>query len=108
MEFNMRQVKRFTVIDLPDIVNFEANLSLKEKLEEICKQKERNVAVDLTNVSFIGSLGVGLLAFAKKMTEDSKGNFCLIGPNRTITRIINRTGLKGIFTVYRDESQIPD
>ena len=108
MELKTRKSKTRTIVELPEVVNYEINLVLKSQLESICKNRGQNIGVDLARVSFIGSLGIGLLSFAKKMVEESGGSFCLLSPNSTVRKIINRAGLERFFTVYGDETQIAE
>ena len=104
MELKTKKIKGYTIVELPDVVNYEVNLSFKTKLENICKKDNQKVGIDLSQVAFIGSLGIGLMAFAKKLVEDSGGTFCLISPNNSIERVITRTGLKKVFTIVKDDS----
>jgi anti-anti-sigma factor len=104
MELKTKKIKGFIIIELPDVVNYEVNLSFKSLLETKCKKKNQKVGIDLSRVSFIGSLGIGLLAFAKKLIEDTGGTFYLISPNISVKRIITRTGLQKVFTIVKDES----
>lgn len=107
MEFPIRKINEFNIIDMPEIVNYEANLSLKSKLEEMSRDGTIKLAIDLSKVSFIGSLGIGLLSFAKKLVETSGGSFGLLSPNDTVVKTIKRMNLYKLFTIYADDNAIP-
>ena len=106
MELKTRKLKTHTIVELPEVVNYEINLLFKSQLERICKSKGQNIGVDLAQVSFIGSLGIGLLSFAKRMVEESGGSFYLLSPSSAVRKIIHRAGLERAFTIYEDETQI--
>lgn len=106
MEFSLKEAGKYTVINMPEVVNYEANLALKGKIEDLCSVEGRNIAIDLAAVSFIGSLGIGLLSFAKKLVESTGGAFCLLAPNKSVMAVIKRLKLENMFNIYENGNDI--
>jgi anti-sigma B factor antagonist len=55
------------------------------------------INVDLSDVSFIDSTGLGMLVGVLKEARDMKGAVRLINPGREVRRILQVTGLEAMF-----------
>lgn len=74
----------------------------KEFMKDVLEGKENEVLVDLAQVSFIDSSGLGSLVFGlKRVGRD--GIFALCGLNKAIENLLSLTRLDTVFKVYATE-----
>lgn len=75
---------------------------LKDKLLQLERDGIHHVAVDLAEVGFIDSVGLGVLIGGLRRARAGGGTVVLAGPNPRIRRILDITGLSSAFTVTSD------
>jgi anti-sigma B factor antagonist len=78
---------------------------LREKLADVLELGGRRILVDLTGVSFIDSTALGVLVGTAKTLRSSGGQMVLVADDPRVTRVIELTGLAGIFRI---ESSLPE
>lgn len=77
-------------LDLPEVG------PLRAVLGEICAAGSPSVVIDLTNVSFIGSSGIGAILQARQQLDGLGRSLVLRGAAPTIRRAFQITHLDGI------------
>ena len=82
-----------------DIDSFSANY-LKEALGRQFSDSKYDIVVDLTNVDFVDSAGLGQLVSALKLCVHHNGNLMLVGVNDSITDLLKITKLDTVFRIY--------
>jgi|SRR5262245_16525696 len=60
--------------------------------------------VDLSKVSFIGSLGIGMLVSAAKHLERKGAKMVLIGPSNLVRQAIETSGLHNVIPIASEET----
>ncbi|HOM82714.1 MAG TPA: STAS domain-containing protein [Armatimonadota bacterium] len=75
---------------------------LKDKLLQLEREGIHHIAVDLTEVGFIDSVGLGVLIGGLRRARAGGGTVVLAGPNPRIRRILDITGLSSAFTLAPD------
>lgn len=75
---------------------------LKDKLLQLERDGIHNIVVDLTQVGFIDSVGLGVLIGGLRRARAGGGTLVLAGPNPRIRRILDITGLSSAFTVVQN------
>jgi anti-anti-sigma factor len=106
VEFIKRPYKDWVILDVPEEVNYECNLSLKESIESLCKEGTKRICLDLSKVTFVGSSTLGIFCFAQKYLDNLEGKFCLMDPGAQIRDIMEGAGLAHIIRVVDDVSEI--
>ncbi len=99
----------FKVTDGLLIIKFEGDLDnmatyqYKTKLCEVIKLNQFNkVIIDLSNVTFIDSSGIGLLLGRYNQISQYGGNLVLCGINKHIKKTIQISGIASIIDIYED------
>src|SRR5206468_1446400 len=79
MEFALRQVGQHLVVSFVDRVNLEGedSLAFKERLKSLCEDGNNHIVMDLGNVGFLDSQGLGALISCLKVLRQSEGSFTL-------------------------------
>lgn len=74
--------------------------TVRAALMEAIENGGRHLIVDLTQLEFLDSTGLGVLIGAHRRTVERKGSFRLIINDGPISRLLNITGLIAVFAVY--------
>jgi anti-anti-sigma factor len=67
--------------------------------------KSQNTVVDLTNVTFIASLGIRMLLSAARVLSRRNAKFVMYGANPLVMDIIEMTSLGDIIPVLKTEAE---
>jgi anti-sigma B factor antagonist len=73
--------------------------TLRDGLTELL-QDGASVVVDLTEVGFLDSTGLGALVAARKVAADSGAQLPLVCTRERILKLFTITGLDGVFTIH--------
>jgi anti-sigma B factor antagonist len=76
--------------------------SLRGALTEAAAGGRHNLIVDLSNVTFLDSTGLGALIGAHKRAQENGGQVRLVAGEGQILRLLRITGLLEVFRVYAD------
>lgn len=72
---------------------------LREEIHRRLDAGDNKIVVDLTDVAYMDSTGLGVLIGALKRARESRGELIVASPNARISRILDVTGLNRIFNV---------
>ena len=75
--------------------------TVRAALNEAAEQGSHDLIVDLTELEFLDSTGLGVLIGAHRRAAERGGSFRLIVSHGPISRLLNITGLISVFAVYR-------
>ncbi len=64
---------------------------------------KRNVVIDLSEVTFIASLGLRSIVLGGKAVLSKKGKVVLLSPTPAVEEVITTSGIDQLFKIYRDE-----
>lgn len=76
--------------------------TVRAGLSEAAEKGNHHVIVDLTQLEFLDSTGLGVLIGAHRRATEHSGSFRLIVREGPILRLLNITGLVTVFSVYQD------
>jgi anti-sigma B factor antagonist len=74
--------------------------ALKDQLTGLLKSGASSVVVDLTDVAFLDSTGLGALVEARAATSEAGGSLPLVCNQDRILKLFRITGLDGVFAIY--------
>jgi anti-sigma B factor antagonist len=89
-----------TVYRLTGSLDVATSPVLKTTLVSAAGQAKRDVIVDLTQLEFLDSTGLGALMGAHRRAIEKGGRVVLIVHEGPISRLLNITGLSRVFSVY--------
>ena len=87
--------------DLDLVVAKEFREKIDEQLEQ---QQKQNLIVDLSQVKFIDSSGLGAILGRYKIIQGMGGKMTIIGANPTVYRILDLSGVMKIITVFKQQT----
>jgi anti-sigma B factor antagonist len=111
MEFNIasRPIQEGSaVIDLRGEVDAFTAPKLKQEIINQIEGGTTRLAINLADVKYLDSTGLGVLIGGLKRTRDKNGELVLICPNVRIMRIFEITGLSRIFDMFQTEQEALD
>lgn len=62
----------------------------------------RGVVVDLTNVSFLASIGIRTLLLGAKAVQRRGGTFVLLNPAEDVEKVLEVTGVVDLMPIFHD------
>lgn len=74
--------------------------TVRAALMEATDKGSHHLIVDLTQLEFLDSTGLGVLIGAHRRTAERDGSLRLIVSDGPISRLLNITGLVAVFSVY--------
>jgi anti-sigma B factor antagonist len=72
---------------------------LREKLVELVSQGKYRIVVDLENVDFLDSTGLGVLVGGLKRLRSHDGDLSLVCTQHRILKVFEITGLTKVFSI---------
>lgn len=93
------------VIDLKGEVDAFTAPKLRQEMISCVERGMNRLAVNLADVSYLDSTGLGVLIGALRRSRENNGDLVLICPNVRITRIFEITGLARIFDMFKTEEE---
>jgi anti-sigma B factor antagonist len=74
---------------------------LREQLIELVNHGRHHIVVDLTDVEFLDSTGLGVLVGALKRVRTNNGELALVCSEPRILKVFEITGLTKVFPMHR-------
>jgi anti-sigma B factor antagonist len=82
-------------------VDFEVSPQLKARIMRAIKSGKRRLILDLTDVTFIDSTAIGVLAGAiERLDETGGGSLSIVCAHEKVIQIFEITGLDSVDTVH--------
>ncbi len=106
LNFNVRQVSNVAIVDLSGRLTMgEAAGMLRETIKELISDDHKNILLNLANVSYIDSSGLGELVGAFATVGNRGGRLKLLNLQKRVHELMQVTKLVTIFEVFEDEAQ---
>ncbi len=91
-----------TVLKLSGEIDAHTAPKLKTTLLELLSEENNNVVVDLEEVSYMDSTGLGVFISALKQSKDQNSSFKLINLQENVYRLFNITGLDEVIHIVNN------
>lgn len=101
LETSTRDVDGFKVLDVAGEIDVYTAPQFKEAVNQIVDSGQRNLIVNMADVSYMDSSGFGTLLSATKRLRPDGGSVNLIAANSAIDRMLRITRLNTVFGTFR-------
>jgi anti-sigma B factor antagonist len=91
-----------TVVHLGGEIDVYTAPLVREKLDEQIQAGRTDLVVDLTEVSFLDSTGLGVLVGRLKLARTRGGSMRLVGTDDRVLKVFSITGLDKVFEIHAD------
>ncbi|MCQ8103531.1 STAS domain-containing protein [Methylomonas sp. SURF-2] len=107
MNFNLEKINNFSVLTIQnERIDAHNSAELKEYLLEIIESGENQLIVQLKQVRFIDSSGLGALLFGHKQLAAKSGRFMLANIQPQVLSMFELTRLTRVFEIYADINEV--
>lgn len=103
---NVQYEDNVTFVTPTDDLQGEAVPALDTALEKLEAEGKWKVAVDLSNVGYIYSRGVGVLVKHQKLLKKGEGALYLICPSEKLLDLLKGTGLDKVMDIFTTRAEI--
>lgn len=90
------------VIDIQGEVTFENSDQFREIIDQLIEQNKVNIVVDLVNLQYMSSAGMGVLVHGLKNTRLRGGDLRLVNLGAKMRRVFLITQFTHQFMIYND------
>jgi len=106
MKVNTREVGKVTVIDLSGKITIgKGDLILREAVDGVLKNGKDRILLNMGDVSYMDSAGIGELVACYKRVVEKKGLMKLVNPGGRVQDLLALTKLDEYFETYQSEGE---
>ncbi len=106
IKLNTRQVGDVTVLDLAGRITLgEGSSTLRDALKELVTKGDKKILLNLGDVTYIDSSGIGELVSGFTTVTNSGGSLKLLGLNKRVKDLLQVTKLYTVFEAFEDEAE---
>ncbi len=105
VKLNTRQVGNVSVIDVAGRITLgEGSAALRETLREMVAKNQNKILLNLADVTYIDSSGIGELVSGYTTVTNTGGQLKLLNLNKRVKDLLQITKLYTVFEVKEDEA----
>ena len=105
VKLNTRQVGDVSVVDVAGRITLgEGSSALRDLLREMVGKGQKKILLNLGEVSYIDSSGIGELVSGFTTVTNSGGELKLLNLNKRVKDLLQITKLYTVFDVHEDEA----
>ena len=93
------QNDNITVVSLKGFLDAHTFEQLDEVIQELLDNDKINLIVNLENIEYISSAGVGVFIGALAYAQEIKGAIVLVNPAANVREVFDLLGLSTVFTI---------
>ena len=105
MKVSTRQVDGVTILDLSGRITLgEGSVQLRDAVRDLLSKGNKQILVNLGDVNYIDSSGIGELVSAYTATRNQGGELKLLNLTKKVHDLLQITKLYTVFDVQEDEA----
>ena len=105
VKLTTRQVGDVTVVDVAGRITLgEGSSALRESLRDLVGKNQKKILLNLGDVTYIDSSGIGELVSGFTTVTNSGGSLKLLNLNKRVKDLLQITKLYTVFDVHEDEA----
>jgi anti-sigma B factor antagonist len=105
VKLNTRQVGDVNVVDVAGRITLgEGSTALRDALRDMVAKNHKKILLNLGEVSYIDSSGIGELVSGFTSVTNSGGQLKLLGLNKRVKDLLQITKLYTVFDVHEEEA----
>jgi anti-sigma B factor antagonist len=103
MEIKVHTKPNIVIFHLEGSLDIYTSLDLKSALEEHVKDNGLEVVIDMGNLTYIDSSGIGVLIKSLNFVQGLKGKLCVANLKPVIEKVFKVSGLTSYFEVINQD-----
>ena len=105
MKSHTRQVDGVTILDLSGRITLgEGSVQLRDQVRELLAKGNKNILLNLGNINYIDSSGIGELVSAFTTVRNQGGELKLLNLTKKVHDLLQITKLYTVFDIKDDEA----
>ncbi len=105
IKLSTRQVGDVSVVDVAGRITLgEGSSALRDLMRDLVSKGQKKILLNLGDVSYIDSSGIGELVSGFTTVTNSGGNLKLLNLNKRVKDLLQITKLYTVFDVHEDEA----
>ena len=100
VSFEVEEIDGVPVLSVAGEIDVYTAPRLRERLLDLAHGGNSSVVVDLTEVSFVDSTGLGVLVSGLKRFREGGGDLLLVVTQPQILKVLEITGLTTVFSIH--------
>ena len=100
LSWTTRVVAEHTVLQIVGDIDVHTAPRLRQELVALTESGRTNLVLDLTEVGFLDSSGIGVLVGGLKRTRAHDCEFHLAGPPDAVRKVFQLSGLTRVFSIH--------
>jgi anti-sigma B factor antagonist len=105
MQAGVRRTEGVSIVDLAGRITFgEGTQKLRETVKGLLDEGRKQILINLSQVSFVDSAGIGELVRSFTTVRNSGGQMKLTSPSQRIQDLLEATNLVRVFDIHKDET----
>jgi anti-sigma B factor antagonist len=105
MKVATRQVDGITILDLSGRITLgEGSVTLRDAVHDIVGKGQKHILLNLENISYIDSSGIGELVSAFTSVKNSGGELKLLNLTKKVHDLLQITKLYTVFDIWDNEA----
>ena len=105
MDIRERVVNGISVLDISGKISLgEGDLQIKDRIKDLLADGQRRILLNLADVSYIDSAGLGSLISSYATVKREGGNLKLVNLTKRVKDLLAITKLITVFDTFEDEA----
>jgi len=106
MTANTRRIEGVNIVDLSGRITIgEGTIVLKDTVRNLLQRNEKKILLNLADVSYIDSSGIGELVSSFTTVGNQGGKLKLLSLTKKVHDLLSITKLLTVFEVFEDEAK---
>ena len=105
MELEVIKKEKFSILKLSGDVDLYSSPQVRKKILSLITKSNKNLLVDLAEVTYMDSSGVATLVEALQLTNKNSGTLRLYSLRDAIKDVFELSRLDKVFNIYENEDQ---
>lgn len=105
LKISVKNINAIPVLELEGEVDVYTAPKIKSQLVELINNGKYKIVIDLDNVDFMDSSGLGVLVGGLKRVKPHNGAISLVCSREQILKIFKITGLTKIFSIHENQDK---
>ena len=100
LDVTVRKLDGTAVVAVAGEIDVYTSPVLQERLVEVLRDGFSSIVLDLSEVTFLDSTGLGVLITALKRCRSAEGDLVLVTAQPNVLKVLEITGLNDVFKVH--------
>ena len=105
--YKTRNLEKAVIIDVEGAIRLgESEQALRDKVQELLDAGQRNIAINLAQVGFVDSSGIGAMVRAFTSVTRAGGKLLFFSPTKMMRQTLKMVRLDTVLSMYDDEAAV--